>query len=40
MKKVNPAVYAKRKWFSGCVEWNTVLGHLIIHIIILAPALP
>jgi hypothetical protein len=38
MRKLNPAVYAKHKWLSGCVEQNALLGLLVNHIIIPSPS--
>jgi len=36
---LNPAVYAKHKWLSGCAESSVLFGLLIHHKIISASAL-
>jgi hypothetical protein len=38
--KFNPAIFSKHRSFSGCAERKALLGLLINHIIILAPAQP
>jgi hypothetical protein len=40
VRKFNPAIYAKRKWLSGCAERNALLCLLVNHVIVLALAVP
>jgi len=39
VRKVNPAIYVKHKWLSGCAESSALLGLLIHHKIIPASTL-
>jgi hypothetical protein len=40
MRILNPAVYAKHNWFSGCAKTNALSALLIDIVIILTPAIP
>jgi hypothetical protein len=38
VRKFNPALYPKHKLVSGCAERNALLGLLVNHIRLIAPA--
>jgi hypothetical protein len=39
VRKLNPAIYTKHKWLSGCAESSALLGPVIHHKIFPASAL-